>query len=113
MVEKPTTERLAEALKAAGAPPDMISRAREGYYDDFKSPLAMPEMQLVQDAREHGLTTIVEGVYRGEWDATKEESDEWARSPDGQATFRELMSSFPGVNREQRRAQQRKKRGQS
>lgn len=105
----PTTERLAAALKEAGAPPDMISRALEGYYDDFKSPLAMPEMQLLADARALGLDSIAEGVMRGEWDATKEESDAWARSPDGQAAFRELL----GGNRAQRRAAQRKKRGQS
>lgn len=88
---KPTTERLAEALKAAGAPPDMISRASEGYYDDFKSPLAMPEMQLRLDALALGLDSIAEGVLRGEWDATREESDAWAASPDGQATFRDLL----------------------
>jgi hypothetical protein len=101
---KPTTERLAEALKEAGAPPDMISKALEGYYDDYKSPLAMPETQLLIDAREHGLTSIAEGVMNGEWDATTEEADAWAASPDGQEVFRELF----GGNRAQRRAKKKK-----
>jgi hypothetical protein len=95
----PTTERLARALEEAGAPTAMIERARQGYYDDFKSPLAMPEMQLLTDARAAGLESIAEGVLRGEWDATKEESDAWARSPEGQAAFQELL----GPNRADRR----------
>lgn len=106
---EPTSETLALALEEAGAPPDMIRRAREDYYHDFQSPLAMPEMQLLADARHHGLTSIAEGVMEGRWDASKEESDAWAASPDGQATFRELV----GGNREQRRARQRVRRARS
>jgi hypothetical protein len=99
-MSEPTTERLARALTEAGAPAEMIERARAGYYDDFKSPLAMPEMQLRADALELGLTDIAEGVVNGEWDATKEESDEWARSPEGRATFAALVNP---PNRQQRR----------
>ena len=63
--DMPTTERLADALAAAGAPADMIDRARAGYYEDYKSPLAMPEFQLLIDARAAGLESISEGVMRG------------------------------------------------
>lgn len=108
-----TSEALAKALEEAGAPVEMIRRAREDYYHDFKSPLAMPEMQLLNDAREHGLTAIAEGVMEGRWDADKAESDAWAASPDGQETFAELMKSFPKTNRAQRRAQQRARRDRS
>lgn len=86
-----TTEKLALALEAEGAPPEMIVSARDGYYHDFLSPLAMPETQLLADARAHGLARIAQGVLDGEWDATKEESDAWAKSPDGQATMRDLL----------------------
>lgn len=86
-----TSDRLAAALVEAGAPGDMVTKALNGYYDDYRSPLAMPETQLLADARLHGLTSIAEGVLRGEWDGTKEESEEWAKSPDGQAAFRELL----------------------
>ena len=96
---EPTTERLAQALEQSGAPASMIEAARAGYYDDFKSPLAMPEMQLLHDARAAGLESIAQGVMRGEWDATKEESDDWARSPEGQAVFQELLQP----NRAERR----------
>jgi hypothetical protein len=86
----PTTERLAQALEVANAPTWMIQKAREGYYDDYKSPLAFPEMQLHHDAHVAGLEIIKAAVEAGAFDATKEESDEWARSPEGQAAFAEL-----------------------
>jgi hypothetical protein len=102
----PTTERLAQALAAADAPAQMIEQARAGYFDDYKSPLAMPLNQLVATCRNlapsyPGLTGIAERVIDGEFDSTKEESDEWARSPEGQEAFRQLVEPRP--NRAQRR----------
>jgi hypothetical protein len=96
--EIPTTERLAKALEEVHAPEDMIKKAREGYYDDYKSPLPMPETQLYHDAKAYGLESIARGVINGEWDATKEESDAWAKSAEGQ----EVMQNIFG-NRAQRR----------
>ena len=87
----PTTEKLAQALEAANAPAWMIEKAREGYYDDYKSHLAFPEMQLHHDAHVAGLESIKAAVEAGEFDSTKEESEEWARSPEGQAAFTELI----------------------
>src|SRR5205823_2354062 len=55
---KPTTERLAEALSEARAPQKMIDRAYAGYYDEFKSELAVPIVQLVQDATRHELIVV-------------------------------------------------------
>lgn len=98
---EPSSERLALALEQEGAPDEMITRARQDYYHDFKSPLPLPEMQLLADAREHGLTAIAEGVMEGRWDATKAESDAWAASHDGQKTFQELLGTRP--NRAERR----------
>jgi hypothetical protein len=102
-VSEPTTERLARDLTAAGAPLDMIERAREGYYDDFKSPLALPELQLYKDALAVGLAEIAAGVVEGRWDATIEESDAWAESPEGQAVFRELVEGARPNRAERRR----------
>jgi hypothetical protein len=96
---EPTTEKLAKALEEVNAPVWMIEKARQGYYDDYKSPLAFPEMQLHQDAHVAGLESIKASVEAGEFDSTKEESDEWARSPEGQAAFAELVKP----NRQQRR----------
>jgi len=100
MTDIPTTERLALALIKAGAPPLMIERARAGQYDDYKSPLAMPLTQLVMDARAAGLEDIAQRTIAGEFDATKEEADAWAASPDGQAAFNELLGHIaPGEPR--------------
>lgn len=96
---EPSSERLAAALEEEGAPAEMIDRARADYYHDYKSPLAMPETQLLTDARAAGLERIAQGVIAGEWDATKAESDAWAASPDGRAAFDELVRP----NRHQRR----------
>jgi hypothetical protein len=96
---EPTTEKLARALEEVNAPAVMIIRARAGYYDDYKSSLTFPEMQLLSDARAAGLESIAQGVIDGKWDSTKEESDEWAKSPEGQEVFNQLLKP----NRQQRR----------
>jgi hypothetical protein len=103
-VSEPTTEKLARALEEAGAPLAMIEKARIGYYDDFKSPLAMPETQLLTDARKHGLDDIAQGVLEGRWDATSEEADAWAKSAEGQAAFREVMG-LPNIHQSENRDQ--------
>lgn len=95
-----TTAILARALEAIpGAPQDMIDRARAGYYHEYLSPLATPEVQLVADLRDLAgrramppasrrmLLNLAKDVINGKHDASKAESDEWARSPDGQETF--------------------------
>jgi hypothetical protein len=94
----PTTEKLARAIEAAAeAHPDkpqmrmMAGRARNGYYDDFKSLLATPCIQLVRDLDALGCAELSARAKNGEFDATKEESDAWAASPAGQATFNELL----------------------
>lgn len=77
----PTTERLARALMELDDPKLiwMIERARQGYYDDFKSPLAMPLHQLVLDLQAVGHPEMIRRVIDGEFDATLEEGDEWFR----------------------------------
>jgi hypothetical protein len=94
----PTTERLGQALEALDDPKlaAMIERARQGYYDDYKSPLATPIIQLVNDIREAGHPEFAQRVIDGEFDATPEESKAWANSPEGQAVFQELLASPQG-----------------
>lgn len=100
---------LARVLAAEGAPEHMVSLAAEAHYDDFLSPLATPCLQLLADAREAGLDRIVEWHTQGLFDATKAESDAWAASPEGRATFRELADGVK--NRAQRRADEKRRRG--
>lgn len=102
MTDEPTTEKLARAIAEAAAKPhhrtepgpsteQMIALARDGYYDDYKSPVAMNMMALVTHARAAGLMDIAGRAISGDFDATKEESDAWAASAEGQATFRQLL----------------------
>lgn len=102
---EPTAAFLARVLEAEGAPAHMVSLAAEGHYDDYRSPLAMPELQLHADARAAGLPQIAAWVEAGVFDGTREESEAWARSPEGQAVFRQLT----GPNRAQRRANRRRR----
>ena len=109
-----TARQLGRALRAIpGLPAAMIERAERGYYHDYLSPLALPELALVSELRSHGadpaLTVssrrlcmaLAEAVIRGEYDASKAESEEWAASPEGQATMAELLRG--GVQRQERR----------
>jgi hypothetical protein len=110
-----TTAKLARALSAIPAvPKDMVQRAVDGYYHDFLSPLDFPEMQLIADLRAIAANTslprsarqeikkMTQRVIDGEFDASKEESDEWAASPEGQETFRQLADDavFGGIVRD-------------
>ena len=72
-----TKDRLARDLKLFNAPEKMIEYAKNGFYDDYESPIATPIIRLVQDCLENGINEIAERAKNGEYDATKEESDTW------------------------------------
>lgn len=86
-----STDKLVIALETFRASPEFIARARADYYHDYKGQHACPITQLVADARKAGLPEIASRAINGDFDATKEESDEWASSPEGQAVFAELL----------------------
>jgi hypothetical protein len=77
----------------------MADKAAMGYYHDYLSPLDLPETQLVNDLFEASranplkdqILQLRNDVIDGKYDATKAESDEWARSPEGKETFRKLI----------------------
>ncbi|SRR6266567_5188615 len=109
-----TTAKLARALREIpGVPAEMIRRAIDGYYHDYLSPLTFPETQLIADLRELAdlpvtprnsrplLRALALDVIDGKYDASKEESDAWAASPEGQETFRQLRDDivFGGIAR--------------
>ena len=110
-----TTVKLANALREIpGVPQEMLKRATDGYYHDYLSPLATPEIRLVADLSELAarpatprksrplLREMAQRVINGEFDASKEESDAWAASPEGQETFRQLAddATFGGIVRQ-------------
>jgi hypothetical protein len=104
-----TKDMLAAALRHIGLT-EMADKAATGYYHDYLSPLDLPEMELMNDLAaaaaivnaKRGLEAdaTVERVEQilalrarcinGEFDASKEESDDWAKSAEGQAAFRML-----------------------
>lgn len=90
-----TTEKLAAALREIGLE-DMAVKAAAGGYDDFLSESAMPIHDLVNDLAMVGTPEALklrDRAINGDFDATAEESEAWAKSPDGQRAFAQLMRS--------------------
>ena len=82
MLEKTTSERLAEAMEACGGSghptlKGMIRKARLGYYDDYETWIATPQLTLIADLQHAGFTDMVRRVKAGEFEATKEEARAW------------------------------------
>lgn len=65
-------------------------RAATGEFDDYGDMYVCPITQLHGELVVAGFTKFAARVANGEFDATKEESDEWANSPDGQETLKML-----------------------
>lgn len=65
-------------------------RAETGEFDDFADTYVCPVTQLHGELMGAGFTKFASRVANGEFDATKEESDEWVYSPHGQAVFKAL-----------------------
>jgi len=92
---------LADELRKVGLN-DMADRAATGWYHDFLSPLDTPSITLADDlalaaarAQHCGFSADIIALRQrhlnGDFDASKEESDDWAESPDGQDAFQLLM----------------------
>lgn len=89
-------DRLAEELRKIGLE-EMAIKAESGYYHDYLSPLATPELQLsldLVDASMAGNKHASELRHRhhaGEFDASKEESDAFMETPEGQELLKRLI----------------------
>lgn len=81
-----TKDYLARCLTHQMAPGWMVDRARRGYYDDFESPIATPQIHLYKDASASGLTQICAMVRNGDFDATLEEGDRWIERQTGEVS---------------------------
>lgn len=105
MATAKTSQHLADTLRAAGFL-ELAQRAEADEFHDFLSPHAMPDMLLDRElyalASDPSLTDqlriaasmIRSRHHNGEFDASAEESDEWAQSEDGLATFDALVESL-------------------
>lgn len=65
-------------------------RALTGEFDDYADTYVCPITQLYTELLAAGFTKFAGRVANGEFDATAEESDEWARSPSGQNAAKQL-----------------------
>lgn len=72
-----TKDKLINDLKDAPAPDWMIRNAEQSLYDNFKSPLNEPILQLINDCEAIDLTQLAERAKNGEYDGTKEEANFW------------------------------------
>jgi hypothetical protein len=72
-------------------------RAETGEFDDYADTYACPITQLYTELTAAGFTKFASRVADGEFDATKEESDEWARSPSGQEAAKRLSPEMRKV----------------
>lgn len=101
---EPTPSYLGRVLDWIGGLADMPRRAREGHFDDYFAPPEVADgMELLRLVAElqrrktklgpvgrRRVDAVVEAVKEGEFDATREESDRWAASKDGQEALRML-----------------------
>lgn len=88
-----TKDILAAELTKADLP-EMAAKASTGYYHDFLSPLATPCLQLAEDLKQAGTPAALALRARhlnGEFDASMEESQEWANSAAGHDAFNSLV----------------------
>lgn len=88
---QPTSERLAAELESKGHAA-MAMAARQGYYDEYKTEIPFPLVQLVTDLTQVEEWGLIERVKAGDFDATREEAAAWAASPEGLESFGRLLS---------------------
>lgn len=101
-----TSQHLADVLRAAGFAA-LALRAEADEFHDYLSPHALPEMELDRELYEiAGNSEFSERarlaahhirmrLHGDEFDASNEESDEWAMSPEGQAAADALLRGKP------------------
>lgn len=88
---EPTSQRLARALREAGAPTELVVNARDRVYDEYLGQDVFPEVQLLVDLRAAGLHEFAQRVIDGEFSPSKAEADAWMASEKGQSAFAALL----------------------
>ena len=97
---KATADRLAAAIREAATERRhhrLADRAATGEFADYGDAHVCPITECHRLCRQYGLHSIAERLASGEFDASAEESDEWARSPSGQAAAKELSPEMRAV----------------
>lgn len=97
---KAAAERQAEAIRAAATESrhhKLADRAASGEFTDYADTHDCPITALYELCRQYGLHALADRVANGDFDATMEESNEWAKSESGQAIARELPPEMRDV----------------
>lgn len=97
---KATADRLAAAIREVATETRhhrLAGRAATGEFGDYADTHVCPITELNRLCRQFGLHALADRVADGEFDASKEESDEWARSPSGQAIAKDLSPEMRNV----------------
>lgn len=76
----PSWEKLAHALHAAGLF-DLERRARNKEFSDYDGPHALPQLELINELSRwyyrREVRSLIARVKAGDFDATRQESDDW------------------------------------
>ena len=97
---KATAERLAAAIREVATETRhhrLADRAAAGEFADYADAHVCPITECHRLCRQYGLNSIADRLASGEFDASAEESDEWARSPSGQAAAKQLSPEMRKV----------------
>lgn len=97
---KATADRLSAAIREVATEARhhrLAERAASGEFGDYADTHACPITELHRLCRQYGLHTLADRVTDGEFDASSEERDEWARSPSGQQIAKELSPEMRDV----------------
>jgi hypothetical protein len=90
---KATADRLAAAIREVATEQRhyrLAERAAGGEFADYGEAHVCPITECHRLCRQYGLHSIADRLADGEFDASKEESDEWARSASGQEIAQQL-----------------------
>lgn len=95
-----TRDRLAAAIREMATERRhhrLADRAATGEFDDYADTYVCPITECHRLCKQIGLHQIAARLANGEFDATFEESEEWARSASGQAIAKELSPEMREV----------------
>lgn len=105
---EPTADYLGRVLDDYLGLDELAGRARMAHFDDFFAPREIADgaelLRLVGELeraktklgpdRRRRVDEVIDAVKTGEFDGTREESDRWAASKDGQDALHELADAI-------------------
>lgn len=97
---KAAAERQAAAIREVATERrhhKLADRAAAGEFTDYADTHTCPMTELHRLCRQYGLHGIADRVVNGDFDATKDESDEWAKSASGQEIAKGLSPEMRAV----------------